>query len=607
MNNTKQNEKVFVDFQPVGRRGEVSSHQSLLDSARDLGVELTSICGGVGSCQNCIIQVLSGPVSNITILEEDAFFPEELEAGYRLACQAYPLGDLKIRAPAESLTTPQRTQVEGLEVSFEVNPVVTGYRVTLSPPTLEDMLSDAGRILKALKQQHGLDVKTIDIQVLRSISPNLRNWDWETLVSVRGDEVVALSPPNGHRLGMAVDMGTTKIAGYLLDLDSGETLAAQGIMNTQISYGEDVIARIAKTASPTEGGKLQEAAVAALNHLADSLCEEAGLKPADIVEAVVVANTAIHHLFLGLPVEQLALAPFIPAVQEAIDIKARDAGLKIAPGAYVHLLPNIAGFVGADHVAMLLATDFRHAKGVALALDIGTNTEICLISNGEMTSISTPSGPAFEGAHIKHGMRAAEGAIERFRLHEGKIEFQTIGGAAPVGLCGSGILDTLAQIYLDGAVDRWGRMKNHPHVRVNRGEKEFVLVSEAERDGLAAITMTQGDVRELQLAKGAIQTGVDALLKNKNLKPEQIDQVIIAGAFGTYINISSAITIGMLPDLPLEKFSQVGNAAGMGAKLALIDAQKRAEAQLLGAQVDYIELAVDPEFENNFVQATLLG
>lgn len=605
--NNENSPMVLIDFQPVGRRGECSADQTIFDSAHQLGVELTSICGGIGSCHTCKIQVLAGTFSETTSAEEEAFFPEELEEGYRLACQTYPLSDCKIRVPPESLTAPQRTQIEGLDIPFEVNPAVAGYSLTLSPPSLEDLEADSGRVLRALKQQHGVDVKSIDYQVLRTISPNLRAWDWQTVASVYKDEVIALGPGSVHRLGLAVDLGTTKIAGYLLDLDTGRTLAAQGMMNPQIAYGEDVIARIAKTTSPTEGGKLQELAVEALNQLAGRLCAEAGVQPEEVVDAVIVANTAIHHLFLGLPAEQLALAPFVPAVQEAVDIKARDIGLRIAPGVYVHTLPNIAGFVGADHVAMLLATGVGEAQGVTLALDIGTNTEVCLISGGEMISTSTPSGPAFEGAHIKHGMRAADGAIERVRLHEGRIEYQTIGGAPPVGLCGSGILDTMAQLYLNGILNRWGRMKTHPRTRVNRGETEFVLVSEAERGGLPAITMMQGDVRELQLAKGAIRTGIDALLKRKGLTADQIDQVIIAGAFGTYINVASAMAIGMLPRLPLEKVRQVGNAAGMGAKLALIDKSKRAEAHALGSRVGYIELSIDPEFESHFVQATLLG
>jgi uncharacterized 2Fe-2S/4Fe-4S cluster protein (DUF4445 family) len=326
-----------------------------------------------------------------------------------------------------------------------------------------------------------------------------------------------------------------------------------------------------------------------------------------VLEAVVVGNTAMHHLFLQIATQQLARAPYVAAVSSALDVKARDLGLDLSPGATVHLLPNIAGYVGADHVAMLLATGMAQAGGVVLALDIGTNTEVCLANHGRLTSLSCASGPAFEGAHIRHGMRAAPGAIEHVRLVDGKVEYQTIGDAPPVGLCGSGILDALAQLYLRGLVDRRGRMQDGDgRVRGEKGEREFVLASTGDGDP-AAITFTQKDVRELQLAKGAMRCGVDALLDANGLKARDVDAVIIAGAFGTYIDVASAMTIGMLPAMALERVRQVGNAAGMGAKLALISRSKRAEAQELASRVDYLELATMPNFAMAFAQATYLG
>jgi len=290
-----------------------------------------------------------------------------------------------------------------------------------------------------------------------------------------------------------------------------------------------------------------------------------------------------------------------------MDIKARDLGLKIAPGAYTHLLPNIAGFVGADHTSMLLATEAWRAEGVLLAIDIGTNTEVSLIDGGWITSVSCASGPAFEGGHIKDGMRAARGAIERLRLVSDDIQYQTIEGAPPVGLCGSGILDAMAQLYLAGIIEESGRMvEGHPRLRRGK-QREFVLVSEEERGDKPAIVITQQDVRELQLAKAAIRTGIQVLLETNRRTDEEIGQVVIAGAFGSYIDVASAITIGMLPALPLDRFRQVGNAAGMGAKLALISRHKRAEAQALASRVNYIELASAPDFMHTFVQAGSLG
>ncbi|MCG2768622.1 MAG: ASKHA domain-containing protein, partial [Anaerolineae bacterium] len=409
-----------IDFEPVGLRGDCTEDGTLLDAARQLGVDLVSLCDGKGSCRRCKVLVLTGRVSEPTPTEQKALSSQELAGGYRLACQTYPLSDCKLRVPPESLTTPQRTQVNGLAVSVVPEPPVVAYQAKLSAPSFDDLRADGKRLLDALQAQHQILCSSVDVEVLRGISPSLRSWDWEAQASVRGAEVVALSPWPSRQLGLAVDLGTTKIAGYLVDLEEGKTLAAKGVMNPQIAYGEDVIARIARTrGAPLEAARLQQLVVEALNEVAADLCAEVGAALQDIVEAVVVGNTAMHHLFLRLPVEQLALAPYVPAVSEALDVKTRDVGLRLAPGAYVHLLPNIGGFVGADHVAVLLGTDVWRAEDLVLALDIGTNTEVALISNGEIASTSCASGPAFEGAHIKHGMRAAPGAIEVVQLVEG--------------------------------------------------------------------------------------------------------------------------------------------------------------------------------------------
>jgi uncharacterized 2Fe-2S/4Fe-4S cluster protein (DUF4445 family) len=380
-------------------------------------------------------------------------------------------------------------------------------------------------------------------------------------------------------------------------------------MNPQISYGEDIVSRITRVIeSPEEGKRLQNLAAGVINELAADLCAQAGAKPAEITDAVVAGNTAMHHLLLGLPVAQLALSPFVPAVSRALDIKARDLGLNFAPGTYTHLPPNIAGFVGADHVTMLLATGAWQAEGVLIAIDIGTNTEVSLVDNGKITSVSCASGPAFEGGHIKDGMRAARGAIERLRIDGSRLQYQTIEGAPPVGLCGSGILDAMAQLYLAGIIKDNGRMgDDHPQVRTLNSQREFVIVSEAERDGRPAIVVTQGDIRQLQLAKAAIRTGIQALLETNKRSEAEIDRVIIAGAFGSYIDVSSAMTIGMLPLLPPERFRQVGNAAGMGAKMALISRSKRAEARDIASQVNYVELASAPNFMHTFVATSALG
>jgi len=598
-----------IDFEPLGRRGQCQDGEPFWACAHELGVGISSVCGGVGTCQSCKVRVLTGTVSEPTSNELDAFSPQELKDGWRLACQTYPRSDCKLGIPSESMTTLQRTQVEGLEIAVHPEPPVQGYHLQLVTPSLSDLRADGDRLLEALYQQHQLHCSKIDIDVLRTLSPRLRSWSWECQASVHHDEVVALGPWPGRQLGLAIDLGTTKIAGYLVDLSDGRTLAAKGVMNPQISYGEDIISRItAVNNSPDESTHLQKVVIRTLNKLISGLSTEVGASPTDIVEAVVVGNTAMHHLFLGLPVRQLAVSPYVPAVSNALDIKARDLGLHIAPGAYLHLLPNIAGFVGGDHVAMLLATEVWQTEGPAVALDIGTNTEASLVNGGEITTVSCASGPAFEGGHIKDGMRATSGAIERVRIAGGSIQYQTIDEVPPVGICGSGILDTMAQLYLAGIIDKGGRMKgNHPRVRTHKNQREFVLVSKEEQDERSAIVTTQQDVRQLQLAKAAIRTGIQALLETNGCSEEEIKQVIIAGAFGSYIDVSSAITIGMLPSLPLGRFRQVGNAAGMGAKLALISLSQRSQAQAIASQVNYIELANSPNFMQTFIEANYVG
>ena len=611
----------LLDFEPVGRRGRCPKGESLLECTRLLGVGLTSLCGGIGGCGQCIVQIVEGDVSKPTSEDSEFLNPEAISQGYRLACRTVPLADCTVRVPLESLTTPQRTQVEGEETAVAPDPLPQSCVVTLRPPSLEDLRSDAGRLTQALEGQCGDHATDVDLDVLRQISLKLRDHvdpesgEWRVRAVTREGEVIALLPPEASPLGLAVDLGTTKIAAYLVDLTSGRTLGSHGLMNPQIAYGEDVIARIA-LAEQDEGRRelLRQLVIGALSDMASDLCGRVGADVSHIVDMVVVGNTAMHHLFLGLPVRQLALAPYVPAVASALDVKARDLGLRLAPGAYVHLLPNVAGYIGADHVAMLLAIQIQEAQGLVLAIDIGTNTEICLANEGVLTSASCASGPAFEGAHIKYGMRAANGAIERLRLGKDGIDFQTIGGGPPVGLCGSGIVDTMAQLFLAGVLDRQGRMNDHPQVREVDGVREFVLVDESRLLGgntgearRSTIVFTQQDVRQLQLAKGAMRTGVELLLTLSGRRVEEVDSVIIAGAFGSYIDVANAITIGLLPRLPLERFRQVGNAAGMGAKLALISRAKREAARALASRIGYLELAAHPLFTTTFAQSMLLG
>jgi len=597
-----------INFEPTGKSGRCKSNQSLLDYAHQVYVGIVSICGGHGRCNSCKVQILEGTVSEPTASELKTFSPQEIREGWRLACQTYPKGNVKLLVPPESMTTTQRLQVEGFEIAVTPDSTVRSYSVCLSAPSLSDLQADVERIFQGLKNQR-IYCNNIDIEVLKNISNLLRSRDWKAKVFVRGSEVVAIGPQSNRQLGLAVDLGSTKIAAYLIDLESGATLTARGVMNPQFAYGEDIVTRLSLVLEKKGGGKLmQKVVIDELNRLLVALGTEVNAKPDEVVETVIVGNTAMHHLLLKLPVSQLAYAPYIPVVKAALDIKARDLGLDIAPGAYVHILPNIAGFVGADHVAMLLSTKTIWQKeDLALAIDIGTNSEISLISDGEISTLSCASGPAFEGAEIKNGMRATSGAIERLRISNNTVDYLTIDEAEPVGICGSGILDAIAQLRLAGVVDKSGRMlNNHPRVRDNKGQREFAIVTEEERNGSPAITITQSDVRAIQLAKGAIRSGIQVLLATQNRSPEEIKRVVIAGAFGSYIDVSSAITIGMLPSLPLNRFEQVGNAAGIGAKLALVSRSKVAEAQQIASEVHYTELAAVPDYAKFLVEAAAL-
>ena len=599
-----------VVFEPIGRKGECSDEESLLDCARDLGIGISSICAGRGTCGTCRVQLTEGTLTSPTDSELAKLSKKELHDGWRLACQASPMSDCQVIIPPEGLSSSERIYLDGMETPVALDPPVKSYLIKMTAPTLIDQEADAERVLSALKQQHKVKCSRVDNAVLRSISPNLRTLKWECQVVVRDDEVVAIMPADSRLLGMAVDLGTTTVAGYLVDMTTGKTLASKGVMNPQIGYGEDVISRIDfAVRKSSDARKLQKLVVKSFNTLAKELCTEAKTDMKSIVEVVVVGNTAMHHLLLNLPVRQLVLTPFTAAVSMPVDVKSYDLGMKIATGAYVHFPPVVTGFVGADHIAMLQAIDNRDDGKVIVALDIGTNTEISLVKGEKITSTSCASGPAFEGGHIKQGMRAAKGAIERVRIDDGEVEYQTIGEAPPIGICGSGVLDALAQMYLAGVIEESGRFAaEYPGIRREDGKTEFILAEREDDDGeKTAIVMNQKDVRELQLAKAAIRSGIQLLLERNNFTDEDIDTVIVAGAFGTYIDLGSSMNVGLLPSLPVDRFKQVGNAAGIGAKMNLISLSSRKEARDIVSRATYIELAGTMEFKRAFVETSFLG
>jgi uncharacterized 2Fe-2S/4Fe-4S cluster protein (DUF4445 family) len=412
----------------------------------------------------------------------------------------------------------------------------------------------------------------------------------------RDGELLGVMPPGKRPLGLAVDLGTTNVAAYLIDLATGAHLASRGLENPQVIFGSDLISRMNHAIRERDGQRaLQTAAVNAITTLATELCATESASPADIVDVTLCGNTAMQHLLLGLPVAQLGRAPFVPAVSMPLDIKARDLGISVLPGAYLHILSNIGGFVGGDHVATLLATEKLWADRTCLVVDIGTNTELSLIHHGTILTASTPSGPALEGGNISSGMRAAQGAIERVRVCSDDFAIEVIGGGSPLGICGSGVVDALAALVKLGIVDRRGRIcLGHPAISAIGDRRECLLAPQ--------VTLTQDDVRALQLAKAAIRGGIDLLIRESGLTETDLERVVIAGAFGVYLDVQSCLEIGMFPDLPREQFIQVGNAAGAGVRMTLISREARDRARELSTLCRHFELGTQPGFKKTFMQ-----
>lgn len=597
-----ENNPVKVEFEPIGRRVEMPAGSTLLEAARKAGVAVLSVCGGIGICQDCRVRVLKGQLSELTFEENETFSPEELRSGYRLACQAQAFSDTLVDVPPDSLSGPQRLQLESMERTGEIAPRVRAVDFQL-PDTSP---AEADSLLQLINRQHGLS-----IQLHPDFPSDAALEDWLSAhgntgrAVIRDGRLIALLATGSRLSGLAVDIGTTKIAFFVVDLESGEIICQAGISNPQIAYGEDVIARISYANQSSEHARLMHTLlIDALNNAVAS----AGIATENILDAVVVGNTAIHHFFAGLPVKQLGEAPYLPAVKSAMTLSARSLGLKIADAADVYLPPNIAGYVGADHISMLVDVDMQNAGDTLLALDIGTNTEISLKSNGRMFSCSCASGPAFEGARIDMGMRAAPGAIEKVQLIDGQLDYSTIDNQPPVGICGSGILDAVAAMRADGGIDARGVMqKVHPRVAEREHKKRcYILVPADEKTGQQEVYVTRRDVNEIQLAKGAIRAGLEVLLLEAGITASQIDRFLVAGAFGTYIDLRSAMAVGMFPRLPLDRFQQVGNAAGAGARHMLLSTRLRGTAESLASESNYVELHNYGKFVDLFTAAMSL-
>jgi uncharacterized 2Fe-2S/4Fe-4S cluster protein (DUF4445 family) len=661
--------KAMVIFQPSGRRGEVSKGITLIEASRLLGVDIEALCGEKKVCGKCVVRIEEGHFEKFGVVssmshvspwqeEEDKFIiPDRKKKGFRLGCVAKVEGDILVFVPEESRAGKQVVSKAARDIHIDHNPAVRVYYVEVDPPTFEEPTGDFERICRGLERDYGLKDLTIDIFTLRQLPMALRDGNWGVTVSVWNDKEVIRIRPGKHAraYGVAIDVGTTTVAAYFCDLTTMEVIDTVSMMNPQCKYGEDVMARITYHMTTSDGLQRMSAdIIEGVNELIDRAIEntyppkkkvkkkkgekgpdeyvevpEEGktylrLTHADVEDIAIGFNTAMHHIFLSLNPEFVGLAPFPPVIHHSLDIKARDLGIKINPSSYMFVLPIEAGFVGADNVGVLIAEEpYKHEEN-QLIIDIGTNGELVLGNRHKLISSSCATGPALEGAQITFGMRAAPGAMERIDIDPvtKDVNYKVIGRDAwrkysepkemkAKGICGSGILDLLAELYRSGVVTKSGvfnkaGLDGHPRFRINPDTKqpEFILAWAEESSIDKDIVVTQKDIRQIQLAKGALYAGCKLMVKRMGL--EKVDRVKIAGAFGTHVDRTKALIMGLFPDCEIEMIESVGNAAGDGCRAALLNVKKRVEANWCSRNVEYIELTVEGNFQQEFMEAMQL-
>jgi uncharacterized 2Fe-2S/4Fe-4S cluster protein (DUF4445 family) len=635
-----------VVFQPAGVRIQVREGAALRAAALSAGVPIGSLCGERTRCGKCQVRVHSGHYSKLGITSSpDHLSPQnEAEKNYwahprnrsaegsggavcRLSCQVRVHGDLVVEIPVRSRLTSQVVRKDAREIPFTLRPKLRKVVVELPPASLDDPSSRWERLVPALRQAEPLtrgpihlpvdfDALSIDLYGLRDLQRHPpEDEQIYTLTLWSGKEIIRVEPGvHESLLGLAVDMGTTTLAAYLCDLQTGELLAVESSMNPQVVYGEDIMSRISYAAENPQGLEVLHASlVQGVDHLAVNAAAAAGVEVSDILELVVVGNSTMHHFLLGLDPLSLGRAPYTPALTNDLNLRARDLGLvSLSPGAYVHLLPLAAAFIGSDCVGVLLAEAPHRQEENWLIIDVGTNAELVLGNSRGLLCASTPTGPAFEGAHIENGMRASPGAVERVEIDDRTLlpRVKLIGGEdwqdtfpeiGPVGLCGSGLIDAAAELYRTGLISSDGLFTSadHPHLHRSDGRVEFVL---CEGEGsFRRVAVTQEDIRQLQLAKAPLYAAAHFLLQAAGL--DRPDRIYLAGGFGANIDPLKALLIGMVPDCQVERIHTVGNAAGDGARLALLDREKRAEAVQLASRMVRIELPVQPGFQDQFMLA----
>ncbi|MCP8304402.1 MAG: DUF4445 domain-containing protein [archaeon] len=615
-------EKFEVIFLPHGRRDFFELGTRLLDASRALAIDLASDCGGKGTCGKCKVRIDEGleSLGKIKPSEEKHLTKDMIEGGYRLACLAKIRAPLKVYVPEISRVGKQRLQTEGLEVPVTANPFVRKYFVKMPVPTLHDVRSDEDRLLDTLKKQYKLDPNTLvmEFDIANDFPKIAREANWEVTVTVWKDigryKIITIEPgdTSGRCFGFACDIGSTKLAGFLMDLNTGKVAAVGSRMNPQTPMGEDVLSRIT---SVMMGGKeaqdkIHNLVVGGINEIIEECCEKANVNINEIYELCFVGNTAMQMLFLRLWPQYTAFSPYPPVLRRGVNVPAPKLDLKSHPNANAYYVPVIGGFVGADQIAVIQATRMLEREEITMDVDIGTNTEIALGNRDLVTSDSCASGPAFEGMEIKFGIRAATGAIEAVSIDPSSLELihRTIEDQPPVGICGSALIDIPAELLKSGLIDLKGKFVSKMAEETNRLRKgaegwEYVIAWTDESATEHDIVITQGDIRELQKAKAAMHTGAELMLRMRGMTEKDIDKMWLAGAFGNYINPENARTIGMYPELPTEKYVFVGNAAGTGARMSLISQEERAYVEKISTTVVYYELATDPDFQSEYARA----
>ncbi len=619
-------------FLPSGRRGQIDEGTTIREAAQLIGQGIESICGGKESCGKCKIRVLEGSEHGIVSTVDHLSALTDIEKRYaqdfglrpneRLACQARIHGNLAIFVPEESRPGEQIVLKPSGNQTVNIVPAIRKYFLDIAPTEINSAENSKGNLSAELADRFKLHDVIVDNSVVETLSNLSQNNDRGITITV-WDNTEVIRVESGHHenaYGLAIDIGTTTVGGYLCDLVTGENLATESMMNPQIQFGEDIMTRISYAKSHTNGlAELNDCIIGALNQMIDNITSQAGLTPDDIAETAVVGNTVMHHIFLGLDISGLAFWPFEPEIIQSVNRKARDLALGILPSANVHVLPIEAGFVGADNVGVLIAEEPYNQDEILLIIDIGTNGELVLGNRKRLLSASCATGPAFEGANIKFGMRAAPGAIDRVRVtpQTFDLRFTVIGSEKwntemPAeennarGICGSGIIDAVAELFVAGLVKKDGsfdKTLNSPRLRLDQDRKpEFVIAWAHETAINQDITITQKDVRAIQLAKAAINSGAQLMLRRLNI--DRPDKVILAGAFGTVIDRERALAIGMFPEVDIENIYSIGNAAGDGARMALLNKEKRQEADNVARGVEYIELTAEPGFHDTFISAT---